>query len=105
MSSLVQCPFCGSFTLDFCGACNCRPFTITDEDGEECIRYANNEESAALDFAEKSNTENDYWLMNETIEIKVNGTPYIIGAEPDVHYYAKKIDNESTPTNTQQEQD
>ena len=71
--------------------CRCREMVIADEEGEESSLFAKDEESAALKYAQKSNESGDYYLMNETVEITVNGKPFCIGAEPDVHYSAKAL--------------
>lgn len=70
--------------------CMCKPFDVIDEDGEEYTVYSLGEEDAALKFAKSSNEEGDYYLMNESVEITVNGSEYSISAEPDVHYSASK---------------
>ena len=49
------------------------------------------EQDAAIKFAEISNIEGEYYLMNETVDITVNGNAYRIGAEPDINYSADKI--------------
>ncbi len=71
--------------------CDCREIFIIDEDGEEHSLYARHAEAAALKYAEESNTNGDYYLMNETVEITVDGKPFSIGAEPDVHYSARAL--------------
>lgn len=65
--------------------------------GDEPILVAAcNHEDAALKFAEDYNTSNDYCLMNDNIEIKVefeNVIKYFkIGAEPDVHYSSEELE-------------
>ena len=56
---------------------------------------ANTHESAALKFAEWYNTQNDYCLMNETIDVKVEKDGIVknfsVSAEPDVHYSSKEL--------------
>lgn len=71
--------------------CNCQPFSIIDEDGEEHKIYARDDENAAMKYAEKSNENGDYYLMNTTVEIEVNGRRFRIGAERDVHYSARAL--------------
>jgi len=70
--------------------CQCKEFTIIDEDGEEHTLYAIDDHSAALTYAEESNCSGDYYLMNETVRIEVDGNPFNISAEPDIHYSAIK---------------
>lgn len=43
-----------------------------------------------LKYAEESKNNGDYYLMNKTVEITVNGKPFPVSAEPDVHYSAEK---------------
>ena len=64
---------------------------IIDEDGEEYERCGINEHDVALKYAESSNVEGDYYLMNETVEITVNGKKFNISAEPDVYYSASEV--------------
>ena len=71
--------------------CPCKEFKIIDEDGEEHSIHAKNTEDAALNYAEKSNSECDYYLMNESVEITVNDERFKISAEPDVHYSAEAL--------------
>lgn len=73
------------------GECNCQPFTIIDEDGEEHVVNARDAEDAALAYAEKSNVNGDYYLMNTAVDITVNGKRFRIGAEPDIHYSVKAL--------------
>ena len=68
--------------------CHCKAFCIIDEDGEEYELQAMDEQGAALKYAEESNCQNDYYLMNESVEITVNGKEFAISAEPDIHYSA-----------------
>jgi len=86
-----QCEKCKEYKCGGVEKCNCKPFILIDMDGEEHEINAINEREAALMYAEKSNIENDYYLMNENVEISVNDIKYSIGAEPDVHYSAKAI--------------
>ena len=55
---------------------------------------AHDHESAALKYGEYYN-QNDYSLMEETIEVKVEKDGEIkyfsVGAEPDIHYSANEI--------------
>jgi len=87
------CEKCGELKLPMTKVCHCQPFYIVSDEGESKI-YAGNEEQAALKYAEKYNENGDYSLMNETMDIEVDGVPYKIGAEPDIHYRANKIEVE-----------
>ena len=62
---------------------------------EPKIIRALDHENAALGFAQYYNVENDYCLMGDTIEIKVEKDGIIkffkVGAEPDVHYSSYEI--------------
>ena len=57
---------------------------------------ATDHEDAAQNFAEYYNIQNDYCLMNETIEVKVEKDGVVryfrVSAEPDVHYSSSEID-------------
>lgn len=90
---MEQCNRCKDFLYPtFNGAvreCGCKSFTVIDEEGEEHTVFAYDAQSAALKYAEHSNIEGDYYLMNETAEITVNGKPFNISAEPDVYYSAE----------------
>lgn len=49
-----QCPKCSEYKLESFGEenkCNCKPYTIVDEDGEEHIVFSVSEWSAALKYA------------------------------------------------------
>ena len=70
--------------------CQCKKFTILSEDGD-CEVWANDDELAALKYAETSNEDGDYYLMNESSDILVNGKSFRISAEPDIHYSAKPL--------------
>jgi len=67
---------------------SCTPFTVIDENGDESEVYARDEDDAAVRFAQKSNEDGDYYLMNNCVDIEVNGKEYSISAEPDIHYSA-----------------
>lgn len=71
--------------------CECKEFTVIDEDGEEHTVFANEEYLAALRYAKTSNEDGDYYLMDSGVEIKVNSSAYVISAEPDIHYSARKL--------------
>ncbi len=77
--------------------CDCYAHIIIDEEGEEHEIYAKSGYFAALAYAEKSNTNGDYYLMDNSVEITVNGKKYKISAEPDVHYSADEIPNQPLP--------
>lgn len=71
--------------------CNCKKFTVVDAEGEEHIYYADFEREVAFKYAEKTNVDHDYWLMNQETDITVineQGHVYsfTVGAEPNVHY-------------------
>lgn len=84
-----KCKKCKEYRWSMVEECHCKKFEIIDENGDECEAiYAMDEEGAALKYAEKSNTEGDYYLMNESVEIEVGGKKFRISAEPDVHYSA-----------------
>ena len=84
------CKKCGDYRFDTVGKCHCKEFTVIDEDGEEYSVYGMTDEGAALKYAEESNVDGDYYLMNESVEVSVNGKVFNIGAEPDIHYWARE---------------
>jgi len=85
--SFERCKRCGNFSFE--QDCKCKEFAIIDEDGEEhSIWSLGDGESAALAYAEKSNTDGDYYLINNEVIISVDGVNYLIGAEPDIMYSA-----------------
>jgi len=90
---MLECPKCGEYRFNTVAVCRCKVFKVIDEDGEEHAVHAMDEEGAALKYAERSNTEGDYYLMNESAEISVNGKKFRISAEPDVHYSANEVRN------------
>ena len=86
------CNKCGDYRFNDVAKCHCHPFTIIDEDGEEHSDiYAMSAESAALKYAENSNVEGDYYLMDQSVTITVNEVKFEISAEPDIHYSATEI--------------
>jgi len=86
---MSMCDKCKEFRLSRDLECKCKKFEIINEDGDPSEVWALDDYFAALRYAETSNEENDYYLMNESIDILVNGKAFTIGAEPDVHYSAK----------------
>ena len=90
---MEKCNRCKEFYLSPLDAesCRCKKFTIVNEDDDDYEVWANDEWLAALKYAETSNEENEYYLMDESVDISVNGKAYRVSAEPDVHYSAKVI--------------
>ncbi len=88
----MLCPKCNEWiTLYPEYKCNCKPFTVINEVGDEYTVHAVDEKLAALAYAESSNMDDDYYLMNESVVITVNDKQFKISAEPDVHYSANEI--------------
>ncbi len=62
---------------------------------EPKIIRASDHEDAAVKFAQYYNTSNDYCLMNESIDLKVEFEGKIkffrVGAEPSIHYSSEEI--------------
>lgn len=85
-----KCKLCGDYSFD--DECHCSRYLVIDSDGEEYDIYSSSPEGAAIKFAEKTNTEDDYYLMNSTEIITVDGEEFTIGAEPDVYYFAKQVE-------------
>ncbi len=86
------CPKCNEWIYFYPkNKCKCKPFTVINEDGDAYAVQAADEEAAALAYAERSNEENDYYLMNESVVITINGKQFKISAEPDVHYSAREV--------------
>jgi len=86
-----ECKKCNERRFNAAQECRCKTFTIIDEDGGQHEVRSTDKKSAALKYAEQSNTENDHYLMNESVVIAVNGTKFGIGAEPSVYYSVKEI--------------
>ena len=86
-----KCEKCGTHCLDNATKCNCKKFCIVTEDGEQTIVFADDKESAALNYAEKSNNENDQYLIGSQEDILVNGNAFRIGAEADIYYLADEL--------------
>lgn len=88
---MEQCSRCKEFMFrpfDGTPVCGCKEFKVIDENGEDFEVWSIDARSAALKFAEKSNVEGDFYLMNESVDIEVNGELFSISAEPDVYYSA-----------------
>lgn len=90
---MSMCPKCGDFF--YRKECACRPFYVFDEDGDEHEVHAFDAYFAALKYAQDSNECNDYYLMDNPVEITVKDgdelKKFRISAEPDVHYSAHEI--------------
>ena len=84
-----RCPRCNDLVYGT-RQCQCEPFEIIDQDGDEHTVYAFDEWNAALAWAKDSNEGNDYYLMEQSVDITVNGTVFCVSAEPDIHYSANK---------------
>ena len=82
------CNKCGEWLRN--NKCSCIAFTVTDEDGEDHEIFAVSEHGAAIKYAEKSNVENDYYLLDEPVGISVNGKEFTISAEQDIQYSASE---------------
>ncbi len=73
--------------------CPCQPFTIFNEDGEEWgVIFEIDAYSAAIKYAEKSNVENEYYLINKSVEITVGGEKFSVGSESDINNSARPVD-------------
>lgn len=81
-----KCEKCGEYRWSSVEKCYCKHFVVVDEDGEDHDVQAMDEEGAALKYAQESNESCDYYLMNDSVEVTVNGNKFRISAEPDVHY-------------------
>jgi hypothetical protein len=73
------------------GVCTSKKFTVIDEDENLHSVYAYSEKDAALKYAQDSNCERDYYLLEDSIEITVNDIKFKISAEEDIHYYVDEI--------------
>ena len=83
------CGKCGDYVFAT-DKCNCRLYNVIDDEwGESVTIYAQSEQGAAKKHAEKYNE--DGGLINESKTILVNGSAYMISAEPSVEYYARKL--------------
>lgn len=75
----------------------CYPkYKVYHEEDEPQLVGAFNHEDASLKSAEDYNTNNDYCLMNENIEVKVEKDGEVkyfnVGAEPSVDYTSTEIE-------------
>ena len=64
---------------------------MVDEDGESHQIYAMDEKDSALKFAEESNINGDYYLMDNPCVVLVGEKRFEISAEPDICYSANEI--------------
>ena len=87
-----KCDRCKEYKYDMVKVCNCQLFEIIDEEGDEYEVYAIDEEDAALKYAETSNCENGNYLMDDSVDITVNGKKFRISAEADIRYDADELD-------------
>lgn len=71
--------------------CPATAYVIIDQYEEEHTIYAMSEYDAAIKYARWYNERGDYDLMNDEQNIKVNGKPYVVSAEPDIHYSVKEL--------------
>lgn len=99
--SCDYCKVCGELKFDFrahsCGT----KYTIKGEEVEDYYGeegkaiYAFDFDLAAEKFAKEYNENNDYCLMNESMEIIVTDgdkeKKFSVGAEPDVHYSVREL--------------
>lgn len=90
------CKKCNKLRFSSETECKCRSFIITDEDGEVHEIFSAGVQDAAEKFAQKYNENNDYCLMNETMNITIKDIcfdeiiKYTVGAEPDIYYFANE---------------
>lgn len=70
----------------------CEDFEV-EFDGEVEIICCVSAEDAAEKFATEYNEDGDYALMGSDIQILVNGEKYCIGAEPDIHYTIRNLND------------
>jgi len=68
--------------------CNCKPFVIISELGD-VEQYGTDVDDVLEKFAEKHNQEGE--LMNDTMDVLVDGRAYRIGAEPSVNYIVTEL--------------
>ena len=91
-----KCKKCGEYKFpnkfSNVGVCHCKVFKIIDRDGDNYDVYAMDAKGAALKFAEESNQNRDYYLMNESVVIDVDDQKFTISAEPDVYYSAEALE-------------
>lgn len=86
-----ECSKCKEYRFSTAAECHCKSFAIIDENDEEHSVRAMDEKGAALKYAESANVDGDHYLMDESVEIRVNGKLFLISAEPDVHYSAAEL--------------
>ena len=102
---IKQCERCKEFIFrNFNGdqVCRCKPFSIVDENDEDCGTYhALSDEYAAEKYAEESNESGDYYLMGESVIITVTDSDGVekkfkISAEPSINYSAEEVEETNT---------
>lgn len=89
--SIEKCDRCHEFIINQSGVCHCKPFKIINDDSEEVEVWADDNEAAALKYAKQINSSDPDYLLDSTIDILVNGVGFRIGAEPDIHYFARSL--------------
>jgi hypothetical protein len=97
--SMKLCKICGEWKYDF-REHKCPPvFYITHEEylGDEKKKiYAWTFEEAAKKYGEKYNSNGDYSLMNDSIDIVVSDgkteKKFSVSAEPDIHYSVSEVE-------------
>ena len=82
------CDKCGNYSLD--ERCPCVSFTVINEDGEEHKIFALSAYNAAIKYAQKSNVDNDNYLVGSREVVTVNGKEYTIGAVKEIEYFASE---------------
>lgn len=97
MSNYNKCTKCGEyhFTRE---SCEPEYFVYHENymgDESKSIRAVNHED-AAVKYAQYYNIQNEYILMNDDIEVKVEKDGvvkyFMVGAEPDIYYSSDEID-------------
>ena len=92
MTKYIKCDKCKEYNfISKDQKCNCKLFILIDEEDEKMEFYGSSEQEVALKYAERSNVDNDYYLMDNDAEIEVNGIRFSLSARPDIHYSANEI--------------
>lgn len=103
---MTFCERCKNWISHRSGKCPCTEYVVIGADEEEYKFFARNHEDAAISYAKYYNRD-DYALMDETMDITVVAPDgvrieFVIGAEPDVHYFANENSEKQKELTTKQ---
>jgi len=89
--SSQNCPKCNEFIYSFnAEKHHCQLFKITTED-DDYEQYASNEEDALDKFMEKYNANNECALIDNSMDVFINGSTYRLHSEVSVSNHIEKL--------------